>query len=134
VATLELQRIVKTFGCRLRNNYGASEFFSIAWECAHGVMHLNDDWMIAEPVDRDDRPVPQGEASHALLLTNLANRTQPLLRYRLSDSLRVLRLLLQELPLKTAVRLAAEVTGASRNSLYDTALEWKRSAPEAGNA
>lgn len=29
------------------------------------------------------------------------------------DSLRVLRLLLQELPLKTAVRLAAEVTGAS---------------------
>ena len=84
------QRIVKTFGCRLRNNYGASEFFSIAWECAHGVMHLNDDWMIAEPVDRDDRPVPQGEASHALLLTNLANRTQPLLRYRLSDSLRLL--------------------------------------------
>ena len=50
------------------------------------------------------------------------------------DRLRVLRLLLQELPLKTAVRLAAEVTGASRNSLYDTALEWKRSAPEAGNA
>ncbi|HNZ91534.1 MAG TPA: 16S rRNA (cytidine(1402)-2'-O)-methyltransferase, partial [Acidovorax sp.] len=45
------------------------------------------------------------------------------------DSLRVLRLLLQELPLKTAVRLAAEVTGASRNSLYDTALAWKRSDP-----
>jgi 16S rRNA (cytidine1402-2'-O)-methyltransferase len=42
------------------------------------------------------------------------------------DSLRVLRLLLQELPLKTAVRLAAEITGASRNVLYDTALAWKR--------
>jgi 16S rRNA (cytidine1402-2'-O)-methyltransferase len=42
------------------------------------------------------------------------------------DSLRVLRLLLQELPLKTAVRLAAEITGASRNALYDTALAWKR--------
>lgn len=42
------------------------------------------------------------------------------------DSLRVLRLLLQELPLKSAVRLAAEITGASRNALYDTALEWKR--------
>ncbi|WP_287880173.1 MULTISPECIES: 16S rRNA (cytidine(1402)-2'-O)-methyltransferase [Acidovorax] len=49
------------------------------------------------------------------------------------DSLRVLRLLLQELPLKTAVRLAAEVTGASRNSLYDTALAWKRGAPESGD-
>lgn len=42
------------------------------------------------------------------------------------DSLRVLRLLLQELPLKTAVRMAAEISGASRNALYDTALQWKR--------
>lgn len=41
-------------------------------------------------------------------------------------NLQVLRLLLQELPLKTAVRLAAEITGASRNTLYDTALQWKR--------
>ncbi len=46
------------------------------------------------------------------------------------DSLRVLRLLLQELPLKSAVRLAAEITGASRNALYDTALAWKRAQPE----
>ncbi len=46
------------------------------------------------------------------------------------DSLRVLRLLLQELPLKSAVRLAAEITGASRNALYGTALAWKREQPE----
>jgi 16S rRNA (cytidine1402-2'-O)-methyltransferase len=43
-----------------------------------------------------------------------------------SESLRVLRLLLQELPLKTAVRLAAEISGTSRNVLYHTALSWKR--------
>ena len=42
------------------------------------------------------------------------------------DSLRILRLLLQELPLKTAVRVTAEITGASRNVLYDTALQYKR--------
>ena len=42
------------------------------------------------------------------------------------ESLRVLRLLVQELPLKTAVRLAADITGAPRNVLYDTALAWKR--------
>ena len=41
------------------------------------------------------------------------------------DGQRVLQLLLAELPLKTAVKLAAEITGASRNDLYDTALKLK---------
>ena len=41
------------------------------------------------------------------------------------DELRVLRLLLTELPVKTAVRLAAGITGASRNALYEAALVQK---------
>lgn len=40
--------------------------------------------------------------------------------------LRVLNLLLAELPLKTAVRLAADITGTSRNTLYDAALQLKK--------
>jgi 16S rRNA (cytidine1402-2'-O)-methyltransferase len=42
------------------------------------------------------------------------------------DSLRVLQMLLAELPLKTAVKLTADITGASRNELYDTALKLKK--------
>ena len=41
---------------------------------------------------------------------------------------RVLQLLLAELPLKTAVRLAAEITGAPRNALYEAALSLKKIA------
>ena len=41
------------------------------------------------------------------------------------DGGRVLKLLLAELPLKTAVKLAAEITGASRNELYNAALKLK---------
>ncbi len=44
------------------------------------------------------------------------------------DADRVLRLLLAELPLKTAVKLASEITGAPRNALYDTALQLKTAA------
>lgn len=44
---------------------------------------------------------------------------------------RVLQLLLAELPLKSAVRLAAEITGAPRNTLYETALQMKRGADDA---
>jgi len=39
---------------------------------------------------------------------------------------RVLKLLLPELPLKTAVKLAAEISGESKNTLYDRALQLKQ--------
>jgi len=42
------------------------------------------------------------------------------------EGLRVLRLLLAELPTKAAVRLTAEITGAPRNALYDAALQIKK--------
>ncbi|MBC7720114.1 MAG: 16S rRNA (cytidine(1402)-2'-O)-methyltransferase [Chitinophagaceae bacterium] len=42
------------------------------------------------------------------------------------DGLRVLQLLLAELPLKTAVKMAADITGAPRNALYDVALKLKQ--------
>ncbi len=46
-----------------------------------------------------------------------------------SDVPRVLELLLSELPLKSAVRIAAEITGQPRNVLYARALELKKSDP-----
>jgi 16S rRNA (cytidine1402-2'-O)-methyltransferase len=42
------------------------------------------------------------------------------------DGARVLALLLAELPLKSAVKLAAEITGEPRNALYDLALRLKQ--------
>ena len=42
------------------------------------------------------------------------------------DGSRALKLLLAEPPLKTAVRLAADITGAPRNDLYDAALKLKK--------
>ena len=42
------------------------------------------------------------------------------------EGLRVLQLLLPELPLKTAVKLAAEISGESKNTLYEQALNLKK--------
>jgi 16S rRNA (cytidine1402-2'-O)-methyltransferase len=42
------------------------------------------------------------------------------------EATRVLKLLLGELPVKTAVKLAAEITGAGRNELYEKALALKK--------
>jgi phenylacetate-coenzyme A ligase PaaK-like adenylate-forming protein len=88
VSAMQRERLVQAFGCTVRNAYGSSEFYSMAFECSHGQLHLNSDWVVLEAVDAHMRPVPAGELSHCALLTNLANATQPLLRYRLDDRIR----------------------------------------------
>jgi 16S rRNA (cytidine1402-2'-O)-methyltransferase len=45
-------------------------------------------------------------------------------------TLRTLDLLLAELPVKTAVKLCAEISGAPRNALYQAALARRRDAPQ----
>ncbi|NMM82470.1 CoF synthetase [Acidovorax sp. SRB_14] len=77
--------IEKNLGSAVRNSYGTSEFLAMGWECAHGGMHLNADWHVLEPVDEHHRPVPAGQPSCSVLLTNLANAVQPLVRYDLGD-------------------------------------------------
>jgi phenylacetate-CoA ligase len=78
--------IESAFGCQVANEYGTSECMSIAYGCREGWLHVNADWVMLEPVDRDYQPTPPGEASHTVLLTNLANRVQPVVRYDLGDS------------------------------------------------
>jgi len=81
------QNLQQTFQTEVRDEYGASEFASIAVGCPAGWLHVNADWVVLEPVDEHLRAVPPGEASHTVLLTNLANRAQPLIRYDLGDSI-----------------------------------------------
>ena len=80
--------IEHAFGCPLINEYGASECLTIGYGCREGWLHVNSDWAILEPVDRDHRPTPPGELSHTVLLTNLANSVQPIVRYDLGDRVR----------------------------------------------
>jgi phenylacetate-CoA ligase len=76
----------RAFGCPVVNEYGASECMSIAFGCPAGWLHVNADWVIVEPVEADHSPTPPGETSHTVLITNLANRVQPVIRYDLGDA------------------------------------------------
>ncbi len=86
-----MRRFVQAaFACPLVDSYGASEFLALAFECRCGRLHLNSDWAILESVDDKGRPMPAGELGATALLTNLANRVQPLIRYDLGDRVRML--------------------------------------------
>jgi phenylacetate-coenzyme A ligase PaaK-like adenylate-forming protein len=50
------------------------------------VLVFNSDLCIVELVDDENQPVPLGVPSAKVLLTNLYNSTQPLIRYELTDS------------------------------------------------
>ena len=54
----------------------------------HVGMHLCEE-AIVEVVDEDNRPVPPGTLGSRVLLTNLVNRAQPLIRYELSDAVQL---------------------------------------------
>ncbi|MGN6576048.1 MAG: hypothetical protein ACTHKG_10180 [Nocardioides sp.] len=79
-------RIAARLGGALHEVYSASEFMILGFDCAEGRLHVNSDWALLEPVDEHYRPTPPGEASYTVLLTNLANAVQPLIRYDLGDS------------------------------------------------
>ena len=81
--------ISRGFGCPVLESYGASEFLALAAECPAGRLHLNEDWAILECVDEHHRPVPRGEVGATTLLTNLANHVQPIIRYDISDRVRI---------------------------------------------
>jgi len=84
------RRIVQAWGERLFNQYAATEVGSVAAECSHHRgMHFMEDLMIVEVVDQNNRPVPPGVYGDKLLITRLGSRTQPLIRYEVSDSVRL---------------------------------------------
>jgi len=60
----------------------------------------------------------------------LVLHAQPKLRSEGFDNDRLLKILMQELPLKTAVKVAAEISGEPKNALYVRALELKQASAE----
>ena len=72
------------------NQFGSSEGLTGASLPDDPAIVFASDCCIVEPVDEQDRPVAAGEPSAAVLLTNLYNHVQPLIRYRLDDRFFVL--------------------------------------------
>ena len=84
-------KITEAFGCRLFNNYCMTEGGEVAMANDSPDMLLNEDWVIVEPVDSDMKPMKDNsEFSLGILITDLSNYVQPVIRYYVNDRVKIL--------------------------------------------
>lgn len=81
----EKARLSQAFRAPVVEIYQASEG-QIASPCRAGQLHINEDLVYVELYDNDGQPVTRpGQTASHMLVTNLVNTVQPLLRYEMND-------------------------------------------------
>ncbi|MEW6324485.1 MAG: phenylacetate--CoA ligase family protein [Nitrospirota bacterium] len=79
------RRLIETaFQTRVGIEYGARDGGFIAHECPHGGLHIFEEGMVVEVLDRDGRPAKPDHPGE-IVLTILDTRAMPFLRYRIGD-------------------------------------------------
>ena len=76
--------ITEVFGCPVANGYGGRDAGFIAHACPEGGMHITAEDIVVEIVDREGRALPPGESGE-IVVTHLATRDFPFIRYRTGD-------------------------------------------------
>ena len=83
-------KLKDNFGCEVINNYCMTEGGEIAMASGSPDLLLNEDWIIVEPVDSNKNPVTDSDKfSDGILITDLSNYIQPIIRYYVSDRVRL---------------------------------------------
>lgn len=89
--SLENYNLLKqAFQCTVANNYCMTEGGEVAMAYDTPHLHVNEDWIIVEPVDDNCRPLGMSdEWSSGVLITDLSNFVQPIIRYHVGDVIRI---------------------------------------------
>ena len=80
------ETIRRAWGSQPFNAYASTETALVAADCEHHHMHLCEDLVIVEIVDKNNQPVSPGVYGEKILVIVLFSRTIPLIRYEISDS------------------------------------------------
>jgi phenylacetate-coenzyme A ligase PaaK-like adenylate-forming protein len=118
VRTEDMERKIReAWGVIPFNNYGMTEAGIVfGTDCSfHRGIHVFEDLFIVEVVDECNRAVPDGSPANKLLITNLFNYTQPLIRYVVSDMITISP---EMCPCGRPLRLIAKMEGRSDDIVY----------------
>ncbi|WP_435749600.1 phenylacetate--CoA ligase family protein [Thauera sp. AutoDN2] len=78
------ETIRRLFGCPVANGYGGRDAGFIAHECPSGNMHITAEDIVVEIIDEAGRVLPPGQSGE-IVVTHLATRDYPFIRYRTGD-------------------------------------------------
>ncbi|ENO90596.1 phenylacetate--CoA ligase family protein [Thauera linaloolentis] len=78
------ETITRLFGCPVANGYGGRDAGFIAHECPSGNMHVTAEDIVVEIIDEAGRVLPHGQSGE-IVVTHLATRDYPFIRYRTGD-------------------------------------------------
>jgi phenylacetate-CoA ligase len=116
VLTADVRAAVRrAWNIPVQDTYGATEYAPIASECPEGRKHLFENGAIIEITDARGEPVPPGEVGERVLLTVFGRRIQPLIRYEISD---LVRLSGESCPCGRPYRVIESVDGREEDILY----------------
>jgi putative adenylate-forming enzyme len=74
----------RVFNCEVHEIYKCSEG-AIAITCKYGNLHVNEDLVAIQLVNRDGSPTTPGDPCHKLIITDLHKSTLPIIKYELND-------------------------------------------------
>jgi len=81
----EREDIARAFGAKVLNFYASKEAQLMAYQCPlHNHLHVTEELVLLELLDDQGRPVPKGTTGR-VVVTNLLNLAQPLIRYSHGD-------------------------------------------------
>ncbi|OYD52624.1 capsule biosynthesis protein CapK [Thauera propionica] len=78
------ETISRLFRCPVANGYGGRDAGFIAHECPSGNMHITAEDIVVEIIDEAGRVLPAGQSGE-IVVTHLATRDYPFIRYRTGD-------------------------------------------------
>ena len=78
------ETIETAFACPVANGYGGRDAGFIAHQCPQGSMHITAEDIVVEIIDTEGNVLPTGQTGE-IVITHLATREYPFLRYRTGD-------------------------------------------------
>lgn len=83
-------RLIDDFECTVQKTYVNKEIGVVASECSCGGLHINDDWVLLEPVDKNNKAVAYGEPYERILATSMYRTVYPVIRMNFPDKVKFL--------------------------------------------